>query len=375
MRYKYPHYYKKFSCTAGVCEATCCAGWEIVIDDDSIDKYLEVKSEFGNRLCNSIDFTEGVFHQDRNKRCAFLNDENLCDIYSEIGEEYLCYTCTQYPRHIEEFEEVNEVSLSISCPEVANMLLNCEEKLTFYEEEINEEVEPFEDFDFLFYEILYEAREVMFRILQNRNLTIDERMELTLQMSIEIQEKIDEYATFEIDEILEKYELLNAQSATELIHGEAITLSEAKTLYNRRQGIIMDLYKLEVLQDEWRPYLLESQTTLYEISYVDYQEKRNKFVKENNATLERMKEQLMMYFVYSYFCGAVYDGEAHVKYLLAHVATNIIEELWFALYIGNQEEISNQEMCRIAYRYAREIEHSDLNLETLEEIYKTYKWE
>ncbi|MFI3208711.1 MAG: flagellin lysine-N-methylase, partial [Eubacteriales bacterium] len=360
---------------AGVCEATCCAGWEIVIDDDSIDKYLEVKSEFGNRLCNSIDFTEGVFHQDKNKRCAFLNDENLCDIYSEIGEEYLCYTCTQYPRHIEEFEEVNEVSLSISCPEVANMLLNCEEKLTFYEEEINEEVEPFEDFDFLFYEILYEAREVMFRILQNRNLTIDERMELTLQMSIEIQEKIDEYATFEIDEILEKYELLNAQSATELIHGEAITLSEAKTLYNRRQGIIMDLYKLEVLQDEWRPYLLESQTTLYEISYVDYQEKRNKFVKENNATLERMKEQLMMYFVYSYFCGAVYDGEAHVKYLLAHVATNIIEELWFALYIGNQEEISNQEMCRIAYRYAREIEHSDLNLETLEEIYKTYKWE
>lgn len=375
MRYKYPHYYKKFSCTAGVCEATCCAGWEIVIDDDSIDKYLEVKSEFGNRLCNSIDFTEGVFHQDKNKRCAFLNDENLCDIYSEIGEEYLCYTCTQYPRHIEEFEEVNEVSLSISCPEVANMLLNCEEKLTFYEEEINEEVEPFEDFDFLFYEILYEAREVMFRILQNRKLKIDERMELTLQMSIEIQEKIDEYAIFEIDEILEKYEMLNKQNTVELIHGEAITLSEAKTLYNRRQGIIMDLYKLEVLQDEWRPYLLESQTTLYEISYVDYQEKRNKFVKENNAILERMKEQLMMYFVYSYFCGAVYDGEAHVKYLLAHVATNIIEELWFALYIGNHEEISNQEMCRIAYRYAREIEHSDLNLETLEEIYKTYKWE
>lgn len=32
MLYTYPHYYKKFHCTASECEDTCCAGWEIMID-------------------------------------------------------------------------------------------------------------------------------------------------------------------------------------------------------------------------------------------------------------------------------------------------------------------------------------------------------
>ena len=29
-----PDYYKKFSCIADKCPDTCCAGWEIVVDDE-----------------------------------------------------------------------------------------------------------------------------------------------------------------------------------------------------------------------------------------------------------------------------------------------------------------------------------------------------
>lgn len=361
MRYKYPNYYKKFRCIAQSCEATCCAGWEIVIDEESIEKYLEIKTDFGNRLCNSIDFEEGIFHQDNKKRCAFLNEENLCDIYTELGEEALCYTCTQYPRHIEEFEDVNEVSLSISCPEVAKMILGCEEKIAFYEEEMEEEVEEFEDFDFLFYEILYEAREVLFEILQNRQRKIEARMAIGYAMCREIQQKIEDYDTFAIEEVLEKYEKI-----------DTVALTEPKQHYGKIQAYLMELYRLEVLQEEWRPYLLECQTVLYEIAYEEYEVKREAFQKEYHTVLERMKEQLMVYFVYSYFCGAVYDGEVWSKYLLAHITTQIVEELWFAKYLENQGVISEEEMYRITYRYAREIEHSDQNLEILEEIYHNY---
>ena len=28
------------------------------------------------------------------KRCSLLNFNNLCDIYINLGEEYLCYTCS-----------------------------------------------------------------------------------------------------------------------------------------------------------------------------------------------------------------------------------------------------------------------------------------
>ena len=40
-------------------------------------------------------------------------------------------TCRRYPRHIEEFEGVREMTLSVSCPEVAKILLQRKEPVQF----------------------------------------------------------------------------------------------------------------------------------------------------------------------------------------------------------------------------------------------------
>ncbi len=43
MRYRRPHYYEQFSCIAGVCPDTCCAGWQIVIDEEAPKKcYVDI---------------------------------------------------------------------------------------------------------------------------------------------------------------------------------------------------------------------------------------------------------------------------------------------------------------------------------------------
>ena len=73
MRYLKPHFYDQFTCTAGDCPDTCCAGWQIVIDEDSLERYGKEQGEFGKRLRNSIDWEEECFYQ-KNRRCAFLND-------------------------------------------------------------------------------------------------------------------------------------------------------------------------------------------------------------------------------------------------------------------------------------------------------------
>ena len=73
MLYTYPHYYRKFQCIASECEDTCCAGWEIMIDDKALEKYKKAKGPVGNRLKNSINWKEGSFLQ-YHHRCAFLND-------------------------------------------------------------------------------------------------------------------------------------------------------------------------------------------------------------------------------------------------------------------------------------------------------------
>lgn len=110
MQITFPAFYKEFSCIAGACPDTCCAGWQIMIDDRSLKKYRHFKGAFRNRLHNDIDWKEQAFRQ-YDHRCAFLNEENLCDIYSETGLDMLCDTCRKYPRHIEEFEGLREYSL------------------------------------------------------------------------------------------------------------------------------------------------------------------------------------------------------------------------------------------------------------------------
>lgn len=133
MEYVYPDYYRQFTCIGGKCPDTCCAGWEIVIDDKTLEKYKKYPGGFGNRLRNSINFKRKSFKQ-YDRRCAFLNEENLCDIYTEAGEKLFCKTCRQYPRHEEEYENVRELSLSLSCPEVARMILSQDRLNLIYDE-------------------------------------------------------------------------------------------------------------------------------------------------------------------------------------------------------------------------------------------------
>ena len=65
-----PTFYNEFSCIAGSCPDTCCAGWQIMIDQNSLKKYRHCKGAFRNRLLNDIDWKEHSFRQYQ-KRCAF----------------------------------------------------------------------------------------------------------------------------------------------------------------------------------------------------------------------------------------------------------------------------------------------------------------
>ena len=48
MLYTIPDYYKEFSCIAGDCEDTCCAGWQIVIDEKSKRRYAKAAIGLNN---------------------------------------------------------------------------------------------------------------------------------------------------------------------------------------------------------------------------------------------------------------------------------------------------------------------------------------
>ena len=149
MLYTYPHYYKKFRCIASECEDTCCAGWAITIDPKSLEKYRHAKGGMKARLKKSVDWKQKCFKQ-KEHRCAFLNEENLCDLYTGMGPDSLCWTCKTYPRHIEVFDGVREVSLCLSCIEAARIILGTKEPVRFLSSE-NDKEESCEDEDFDFF--------------------------------------------------------------------------------------------------------------------------------------------------------------------------------------------------------------------------------
>ena len=92
------NYYPKFKCIAGKCKHTCCAGWEMCIDKESLDAYKNEASGFATTLANGINFKKSKFKSDKFGRCAFLDADGLCEIISNLGEKALCQVCRDHPR-------------------------------------------------------------------------------------------------------------------------------------------------------------------------------------------------------------------------------------------------------------------------------------
>ena len=133
-----PSYYKTFQCIADKCEHSCCIGWEIDIDEDSYDYYMGIEGAFGERLKEQTvtEDEEHSFVLRKNGWCPFLDQNKLCDIYSELGEEALCEVCTEYPRFVVEYGDVREKSLSVSCEEVGRIIFSDEGKMSYEDIEL-----------------------------------------------------------------------------------------------------------------------------------------------------------------------------------------------------------------------------------------------
>lgn len=361
MQYIFPHYYGKFQCIADKCPDTCCAGWQIAIDGSSLKKYKKTKGIIGNRLHNEIDWKEKIFRQ-YDGRCAFLNDNDLCDLYLEGGEKMFCRTCRTYPRHVEEYEGLKEVSLSLSCPVVAKMIVRLKEPVRFVERHRECLQKEDEQFDFLLFSKLEDAREVVFKILQNRSLSIKNRIAMVLALAHDLQLRIDKNAIFETDALLERYEKETAPKCFEQKLKKDIDELTKVDKDRRLKKFFAVFQNLEVLKNDWRPYLKERKNILFSNKNDTATENIEKIYAES----ETVWEQLMVYFVYTYFCGAVYDGRAYTRMKFAALGTLLIRELSKSLWISNKRSSEDldgimQDIEEAARRYSREIEHSDYN--------------
>jgi len=173
-----PDYYPDFHCIADRCRHSCCIGWEIEIDDETLVRYRSVPGAFGDRLTAGIR-TDGecaCFRLSENERCPFLNESGLCDIILNLGEDYLSQICTDHPRFRNFFSDRTEIGLGLCCEAAGRLILgNPKQPELIILEDDGQDEELHEDD-----KLLLQTRGHLIAIAQNRNLSLDARMSMLL---------------------------------------------------------------------------------------------------------------------------------------------------------------------------------------------------
>lgn len=214
---KTPSFYKDFKCIAGACPDSCCQGWEVDADSQSLEYYKTLSGEIRKRIDSVLDkdeFGNTIFRLADKKRCPFLNDENLCDMHIAIGGEHTPYTCRMFPRFINDFGGTREMGVSFSCPVASDMMWNLKEPMSFVSE-VNDLPPQLNEIDAQTYFFLTKAREKAFKIVQNRSVSVSERLVNLLDYGVEIQKELDDYPLPHDDidffEVFNNPELINPE--------------------------------------------------------------------------------------------------------------------------------------------------------------------
>ncbi|MDA2940321.1 flagellin lysine-N-methylase [Enterobacter cloacae] len=126
-----PIFVCKFQCVGPECLMTCCGrNWSITIDKKTHQKYvLSSRADIASIAKeNLVLLRKGKNNYSRVKlnekgECPFVDENKLCMIHRDLGEEALSHTCSTYPRRSTRYQDETRHTLTLSCPEVVRRVL------------------------------------------------------------------------------------------------------------------------------------------------------------------------------------------------------------------------------------------------------------
>ena len=364
MKIRYPNYYKKFRCIAGDCRDTCCAGWEIAVDPVSEKRYREEQKRlkkmnpvFAEKLKRYI--KKGYIISE-DVTCPFLNGEGLCEMYLELGPDSLCHTCKRHPRHMEDYGKLHEVMLLMSCPEAARLILE-ENDGSFYTRDLPERHGNMDGIDEELLEILLEAREQIWEILERNNNSLESKMAFILALGHDIQKRIVKETYGEIKTVIRRY---GKNGAMDRFLSKWIGRDERLALMTDFRD---EFAELDTICRDWPKLLEKCQKTINDASInSEFLDNRWKEFLEQNLHLGNGWTHVLQYFLYSFMVTALYDGDVLTKIKMAVLCTMLVMELDFADWM----EGKRPDRVFHCYALARQVENSDENRRRMERILK-----
>lgn len=366
MKLRVPGYYKQFTCIADRCIDNCCfGGWQIDIDKETIDYYDTVQGDFGDRLKKYVDKEAGCFNLN-NGQCPFLLNNNLCEIYKELGPEHMGLVCTQFPRFTEYYGNIKETGIGMACEEAARIILNDSTPFILEETDIDEE-EIWGEYDSSLGQSLFILRDKIMSMLDDTSLSLSDKLCVILDKCDYLQNLInnnnyDEIRKFcsDIDLIKDiKASSLKQDTSTSIITSNDNSKPDNRVIKAINMKIWWAYLDLEPLNSQWQELSSNAYDYLYEnsdeVCCPPY----------DNYLLEIYLTRLTKYYVYRYMLKASFDHNLTGKAQL--IVSNLI--ILKDLFIFRKGKDSNQDdekiLMDIIHIFSRETEYSEDNISDL----------
>ena len=323
-----PDFYDKFKCIASKCTDSCCVGWEIDIDKNSFEKYQIYRGQYGDKIRANISCeneTACFKLKGKEERCPFLNEENLCDIIINCGEDMLCDICREHPRFYEWYDNYTDMGLGLCCEEAVRLLLKENENLNFlYEDDGSEKIEDEA-------EGLLMSREKIFNILKNKEQTFYKKIHEVILITKE-SEKIFFDDNENQKEIYDK----------EKIEKEIFKILDALEPFDENYTVMIKKIK------ENRKMILE---------------KREDFDKYIN-TYQNRYEKILSYTIFRYYMKCLYDGNIMGKIAFSLIYIWLINMTDMLIFL-KKGKINEKESIDIVKYWSKQIDYSEENVDIL----------
>ena len=301
MREIVPNYYHKFICIADRCRHSCCIGWEIDVDEKTMALYKAMDSPLGADIRKHIEGDDPHFILQEGERCPFLQENGLCRIICEYGEDALCDICRLHPRFRHFYSAFTETGLGLCCEEAARIILFTEDPFSV---SLPEDANVTES-----EQVFFNFREQILSLLQDRKQSIRERFELLAKR-----------CSFVFDIPLKK--------------------------------LVKTYLSLERLEENWTKRIEHLQGYAFDGSI---------FSEDDFAIFF---EQLAVYFVFRHLSDGIWDGLYAERLRFALMSCYFIGAL-ISQAREEKGSICEEDMIDIVRQYSSEIEYSEENVATL----------
>lgn len=367
-----PQYMVDFKCIGSKCTDTCCAGWDINIDKETFEHYEKsngdlkelINSKYKKNEYSHDFFNEGFMILKNESRCPFLNENNLCNIHGNIGEEHLCITCTNYPRVFNIVDDIYEKSGLTSCEEICFKALLNKDKMEFVEveDEIDEEkveirriidTESFEKENSLL-EYFWDFRVITINILQNREYIIEERLNILKYVYRKIDELYKENNIEEIEELIEN--INNAEVNFDKFKGwdfkediDFYTLLNSKEILDNIKGI-----RLKKCVDEYSNGL----NYVCDIDNIDHYIKENTSLENDLKNYDYIFENYLVNVVFKDLIPFNKGNNLEDSICELINLYKIIKSYIIGIALNSQNQVSEKDVIRVIQALSKDTEHN-----------------